>query len=89
MRLLMFCALNIKRLPVPFFSSQGSFADQHATWIPKILRQPSTESLQPDPEPHVKELVRVGIDTLFTSHPVAVSVSRAVSGAAICSAFRF
>src|SRR5262249_31427089 len=51
-------------------------ADQYATFVPKILRQPSTEPPGPDPEPDVKELVRAGADTLFTAHPTAVAVSR-------------
>jgi len=52
-------------------------ADQYATFAPKILRQPSTEPPAPEPEPDVKEMVRVGGDTLFTAHPTAVAVSRA------------
>jgi len=51
-------------------------ADQYATFVPKILRQPSTEPPAPEPEPDVKELVRAGADTLFTAHPTAVAVSR-------------
>ena len=51
-------------------------ADQYATFVPKILRQPSTEPAAPEPEPDVKELVRAGADTLFTAHPTAVAVSR-------------
>jgi len=51
-------------------------ADQYATFVPKILRQPSTEPPVPDPEPDVKEMVRVGADTLFTAHPTAMAVSR-------------
>jgi hypothetical protein len=51
-------------------------ADQYATFVPKILRQPSTEPPAPEPEPNVKELVRAGADTLFTAHPTAVAVSR-------------
>ena len=47
-------------------------ADQYATFVPKILRQPSTEPPAPEPEPDVKELVRAGADTLFTAHPTAV-----------------
>jgi hypothetical protein len=50
--------------------------DQYATFVPKILRQPSTEPPAPEPEPDVKELVRVGADMLFTAHPTAVAVSR-------------
>jgi hypothetical protein len=50
--------------------------DQYATFVPKILRQPSTEPPAREPEPDVKELVRVGADTLFTAHPTAVAVSR-------------
>jgi hypothetical protein len=51
-------------------------ADQYATFMPKTLRQPSTEPPQPDPEPDVKEWIRVNADTLFTAHPSAVAVSR-------------
>jgi len=51
-------------------------ADQYATFVPKILRQPSTEPPAPEPEPDVKELVRAGAATLFTAHPTAVAVSR-------------
>jgi hypothetical protein len=51
-------------------------ADQYATFVPKILRQPSSEPPAPEPEPDVKEMVRVGADTLFTAHPTAVAVSR-------------
>jgi hypothetical protein len=51
-------------------------ADQYATFVPKILRQPSTEPPAPEPEPDVKEMVRAGADTLFTAHPTAVAVSR-------------
>jgi hypothetical protein len=50
-------------------------ADQYATFVPKILRQPSTEPAS-DPEPDVKELIRVNGDTLFTARPSAVAVSR-------------
>ena len=51
-------------------------ADQYATFVPKILRQPSTEPPAPDPEPDIKELIRVNGDTLFTARPSAVAVSR-------------
>ena len=51
-------------------------ADQHATFLPKVLREPSAEPAAPEPEPDVKELVRAGADTLFTAHPTAVAVSR-------------
>ena len=51
-------------------------ADQYATFVPKILRQPSTEPPAPEPEPDVKEMIRLGGDTLFTAHPTAVAVSR-------------
>jgi hypothetical protein len=51
-------------------------ADQYATFMPKILRQPSTELPAPDPEPDVKEMIRVNGDTLFTARPSAVAVSR-------------
>jgi hypothetical protein len=44
-------------------------ADQYATFMPKILRQPATEPPAPEPEPDVKEMVRVGGDTLFTARP--------------------
>ncbi len=50
-------------------------ADQYSV-VPKVFRQPSAEPAQPDPEPDTNELVRVGADTLFTSHPSAVAVSR-------------
>ena len=33
-------------------------ADQYATFVPKILRQPSTEPPAPEPEPDVKAMVR-------------------------------
>jgi hypothetical protein len=70
--------MRIKVTPIAcaiFLLTACDLADQHATWVPKVLRQLSTEP--PQAEPDVKELVRVGIDTLFTVHPVAVSVSRA------------
>ena len=51
-------------------------ADQHATFLPKVLREPSAEPAAPEPEPDVKALVRAGADTLFTAHPTAVAVSR-------------
>src|SRR5262245_24887389 len=51
-------------------------ADQYATFLPKSLRQPSTEPPAPEPEPDVKAMVRAGADTLFTAHPNAVAVSR-------------
>ena len=51
-------------------------ADQHATFLPKVLREPSAEPAAPEPEPDVKEMVRAGADTLFTAHPTAVAVSR-------------
>jgi hypothetical protein len=51
-------------------------ADQYATYLPKSLRQPSTEPPAPEPEPDVKAMVRAGADTLFTAHPTAVAVSR-------------
>jgi hypothetical protein len=51
-------------------------SDQYATFMPKILRQPSTEPAQPDPEPDVKALIRANADTLFTAHPSALAVSR-------------
>jgi hypothetical protein len=51
-------------------------ADQYATFVPKMLRQPSTEPPAPEPEPDVKAMVRAGADTLFTAHPTAVAVSR-------------
>jgi len=47
--------------------------DQH---MPDVFRQRSAEPRQPEPEPDVKELVRVGADTLFVNHPSAVAVSR-------------
>jgi len=61
---------------IGFFLASCGLADQHATWVPQFLRQPSTEP-QPEPEPDVKKLIENGIDALFTTHPVAVSVSRA------------
>ena len=42
----------------------------------EALRKPSAEPRQPEPEPDAKELVRVGVDTLFMNHPSAVAVSR-------------
>jgi hypothetical protein len=51
-------------------------ADQYATFMPKSLRQPSTEPPQPAPEPDVKAWVRDNADTLFTAHPSALSVAR-------------
>jgi hypothetical protein len=51
-------------------------ADQYATFVPKILRQPSMELPASDPEPDVKEMIRVNGDTLFTARPSAVAVSR-------------
>jgi hypothetical protein len=50
-------------------------ADQHAP-VPEIFRQPSPEPRPPEPEPNAKELVRVGVDTLFMNHPDAIAVSR-------------
>ena len=50
-------------------------ADQYSA-LPKVFRQPSAEAPPPEPEPDVKELVRVGADTLFTGHPSALEVSR-------------
>ena len=69
--------LNVFPVPLIFLLTACGLADSHATWVPKFLRQPSTDSLQPEPEPDVKKLVGDGIDTVFTRHPVAVSVSRA------------
>src|SRR4051812_42827338 len=43
-------------------------ADQYSA-LPKVFREP-------EPEPDVKELVRVGADTLFTGHPSALEVAR-------------
>jgi hypothetical protein len=51
-------------------------SDQYATFMPKILRQPSSEPAEPDPEPDVKALIRANADTLFTAHPSALAVSR-------------
>jgi hypothetical protein len=42
----------------------------------EALRKPGAEPRQPEPEPDAKELVRVGVDTLFMNHPSAVAVSR-------------
>jgi len=50
-------------------------ADQYSA-LPKVFREPSVEPPPPEPEPDVKELVRVGADTLFTGHPSALEVSR-------------
>jgi hypothetical protein len=50
-------------------------ADQYSA-LPKVFREPSVEPSPPEPEPDVKELVRVGADTLFTGHPSALEVSR-------------
>jgi len=38
-------------------------ADQYATFLPKALRQPSTEPPAPEGEPDVNEMIRVGGDT--------------------------
>ena len=51
-------------------------ADQYATFLPKALRQPSTEPPAPEGEPDVNEMSRDGGDTLCTAHPTAVAVSR-------------
>jgi hypothetical protein len=51
-------------------------ADQYATFLPKALREPSTEPAQPDPEPDVKEWVRANADALFTARPSALAVAR-------------
>src|ERR1700738_3312920 len=51
-------------------------ADQYATFIPKVLRQPSTEPPQPDPEQNVREWVRANAHTLFTARPSALAVAR-------------
>ena len=48
-------------------------ADQYSA-LPKVFREPSVEPLPPEPEPDVKELVRVGADTLFTGHPSALDL---------------
>jgi hypothetical protein len=50
-------------------------SDQHS-FMPKILRQPSAEPRQPEPETDAKELLRAGADTLFMEHPNTVAVSR-------------
>ncbi len=50
-------------------------ADQYSA-LPKVFREPGVEPPPPEPEPDVKELVRVGADTLFTGHPSALEVSR-------------
>ena len=50
-------------------------ADQYSA-LPKVFREPGVEPPPPGPEPDVKELVRVGADTLFTGHPSALEVSR-------------
>jgi hypothetical protein len=60
-----------------FLVSGCGLADQYATWVPKVLRQPSAELPEAESEPDVKKLVGDGNETLFTSHPIAVSVSRA------------
>jgi hypothetical protein len=51
------------------------FADQYSV-MPKFLRQPSAEPPQPDPEPDVKELIRLSAGKLFTAQPSGVAVSR-------------
>ena len=43
-------------------------ADQYSA-LPKVFREPGVEPPPPEPEPDVKELIRVGADTLFTGHP--------------------
>jgi hypothetical protein len=48
-------------------------ADQYSA-LPKVFREPGVEPPPPEPEPDVKELVRVGADTLFTGHPSALDV---------------
>jgi hypothetical protein len=50
-------------------------ADQYSA-LPKVFREPGVEPPPPEPEPDVKELVRVGADTLFMGHPSALEVSR-------------
>jgi hypothetical protein len=49
------------------------FADKNSR-MPAFLRQPSDVPSQPDPEPDLKEMVRV--NALFTTRPTAVAVSR-------------
>jgi hypothetical protein len=68
-------AMSVLACAVVLLAGCG-MADQYATFVPKILRQPSTEPPAPEPEPDVKEMVRAGADTLFTAHPTAVAVSR-------------
>jgi hypothetical protein len=50
-------------------------ADQYSS-LPKFMRQPSAEPPPPESVPDFKELVRVGANSLFTSPPSAVAVSR-------------
>ena len=44
-------------------------ADQYSA-LPKVFREPSVEPPPPEPEPDVKELVRVGADTYLRAIPV-------------------
>jgi hypothetical protein len=48
-------------------------ADKNSV-MPEVLRQPQEKPVPPDPEPDVKEVVRT--NTLFTTQPSSVSVSR-------------
>jgi hypothetical protein len=67
-------AMSVLACAIALLAGCG-LADQYATFVPKILRQPSTEPAS-DPEPDIKELIRVNGDTLFTARPSAVAVSR-------------
>jgi hypothetical protein len=52
-------------------------ADRFASFLRKDDPQPTAvPPRQSAPEPNVKELIRVGANTLFTAPPTAVSVSR-------------
>jgi hypothetical protein len=51
----------------------GGIADKNSA-MPEFLRQPQEKAIPPDPEPDVKEFVRT--NTLFTTHPSSVAVSR-------------
>src|SRR5262245_27986771 len=80
-------AMSVLACALALLAGRG-VADQYATFVPKALRQPSTEPPAPEPEPDVKEMIRVGGDTRFTAHPTAVEVSRpgriAVGGCSAC-----
>jgi hypothetical protein len=51
----------------------GGIADKNSA-MPEFLRQPQEKAVPPDPEPDLKAFVRA--NTLFTTHPSSVAVSR-------------